>query len=96
MARALPDLRSLLRENIHLAKAGLVKHVHELVLSPKQTQEGPVYEVKGDWKLLPEKECVIWLVARAGHELPHHTSTLHRFCNLLIEPLAPLLVAVPF
>ena len=70
VARALPNLCSLLRENVHLAKAEMVKHLHELVLSPKQTQEGPVYEVKGDWKLLPEKECVIWLVARDGVEPP--------------------------
>ena len=66
----MPNLCSLLRENIHLAKAELITHVHELVLTPKQTNAGPVYEVTGDWKLLPEKECVIWLVARDGIEPP--------------------------
>jgi hypothetical protein len=70
VACALLNLCSLLQENIHLAKAELVKHVRELVLSPKQTQEGAVYEVTGDWKLLPEKECVIWMVARDGVEPP--------------------------
>lgn len=52
------------------AKRELAKNLSKLVLTPKQTPEGWVYEVSGDWKLLPEEKCVIWVVARDGIEPP--------------------------
>jgi hypothetical protein len=70
VSRSLVDLRSLFEGNVYRAKLELSKHVTKLVLTPKQTPEGPVYEVAGDWKLLPDKECVIWMVARDGVEPP--------------------------
>ena len=42
----------------------------ELVLTPKETEDGKVYEVTGEWQLLPEKKCVILVVARDGVEPP--------------------------
>jgi hypothetical protein len=46
------------------AKRELAKHMTELVLKPKETPEGWTFEVTGDWKLLPDQKCVIWMVAR--------------------------------
>jgi hypothetical protein len=40
------------------------------VLTPKQRDGEWVYEVTGDWELLPEKKCVILMVARDGIEPP--------------------------
>ena len=50
------------------AKRELAKHMTHLVLTPKETPDGWCYEVNGDWKLLPDQKCVIWLVARDGIE----------------------------
>jgi hypothetical protein len=36
------------------------------VLTPKQRDGDWIYEVTGDWELLPEKKCVILMVARDG------------------------------
>ena len=69
-SRLFDKLGSLLRTVVDKARIELAQHISELVLTPKQTEAGPVYEVTGDWKLLPEKKCVIWLVARDGIEPP--------------------------
>jgi hypothetical protein len=52
------------------AKVKLAQHIKELVLTPKERDGKWVYEVTGDWELLPEKKCVILLVARDGVEPP--------------------------
>ena len=46
------------------------QHVKELVLTPGKRDGEEVYEVSGEWELLPEKKCVILLVARDGIEPP--------------------------
>jgi hypothetical protein len=46
----------------------LAKHMTQLVLTPKETQDGWQYEVEGDWELLPNQKGVIWVVARDGIE----------------------------
>ncbi len=38
------------------------------MLTPKQRDGEWVYEVTGEWELLPEKKCVILMVARDGIE----------------------------
>ncbi len=52
------------------AKVKLAQHIKELVLTPKKRNGKWVYEVTGDWELLPEKKCVILMVARDGIEPP--------------------------
>ena len=70
VTKALLDLRSLLHTVVHKAKLKLAQHLVELVLTPRETETGRVYEVTGNWRLLPDKECVISLVARDGIEPP--------------------------
>ena len=72
VTKACLDMKSLFCQTYALtrAKRELAKHMTELVLTPKETPEGWTYEVTGDWKLLPDQKCVIWLVARDGIEPP--------------------------
>jgi hypothetical protein len=71
VTKALLDLRSLLHTVVDKAKLKLAQHVGELVLTPRETEAGGrVYEVTGTWRLMPEKECVISMVARDGIEPP--------------------------
>jgi len=63
------DIRTLLLEVPSKAKQQLMKHVNALTLTPRRTPSGPVYDVTGQWNLMPE-ECVIELVARDGIEPP--------------------------
>jgi hypothetical protein len=70
VTKALLDLRSLLHTVVDKAKLKLSQHVDELVLTPRETETGRVYEVTGNWRLLPAKECVISMVARDGIEPP--------------------------
>ena len=64
------DLKSLLRTVTQKTKVKLAQHVKELVLTPGKRDGEEVYEVSGEWELLPEKKCVILLVARDGIEPP--------------------------
>ena len=68
--KAVFDMKSLFRAVTQKAKVKLAQHIKELVLTPKQRDGGWVYEVTGDWELLPEKKCVILMVARDGIEPP--------------------------
>lgn len=47
-------------------KMKMAQHVKELVLTPGKRDGESVYEVSGEWELLPEKKCVILMVARDG------------------------------
>ena len=58
--------KSLLRTVTQKTKVKLAQHVKELVLTPAKRDGEEVYEVSGEWELLPEKKCVILLVARDG------------------------------
>ena len=51
--KALLDLKSLIHTVTQKAKVKLAQHVKELVLTPKDTENGKVYEVTGEWELLP-------------------------------------------
>ena len=69
------ELRELLKTNTQRTKGKLNQHVQRLVLTPTDTSEGRAYAVKGDWRLLPENDCVITLVARDGIEPPTPASS---------------------
>ena len=64
------DLKSLLKTVTQKTKVKLAQHVKELVLTRSKKDDEDVYEVSGDWEFLPEKKCVILLVARDGIEPP--------------------------
>jgi DNA invertase Pin-like site-specific DNA recombinase len=64
--KAIFDMKSLFRAVTQKAKVKLAQHIKELVLTPKQRDGDWIYEVTGDWELLPEKKCVILMVARDG------------------------------
>ena len=50
--RNVMQLRTLLHEDASKSKAAFVRHIGRLTLTPKQTQDGPIYEVAGAWTLL--------------------------------------------
>jgi site-specific DNA recombinase len=64
------DLRSLLVGDPVLAKDALRKHVSELVLTPRQTPSGPVFDVSGDVNFFLQDSHVMQMVARDGVEPP--------------------------
>jgi hypothetical protein len=68
--KAIADLRSVLRAAGQQAKTMLARHVKELVLTPQVIDGQWAYCVTGEWELLPERDCVIWIVARDGIEPP--------------------------
>ena len=64
------DLRTLVHADITAARTALAKHIAEIVLTPKQSPEGPVYEVSGDVDLFGGEQDVMLMVARDGVEPP--------------------------
>jgi site-specific DNA recombinase len=62
------DFQSLLLGDPVLAKDALRKHVRELVLTPRQTPSGPVFDVSGDIDLFAADSRVMQMVARDGVE----------------------------
>jgi len=66
----LMNLRTLLRANTETAKPAIMKHIKQLVLTPRQTPTGPTYEVSGSLELTPEKKDVMPVVARDGIGTP--------------------------
>ena len=64
------DLKSLMKSVTQKTKVKLAQHVKELVLTPGKKDGEDVYELSGEWELLPDKKCVILLVARDGIEPP--------------------------
>jgi site-specific DNA recombinase len=42
------ELRTVLRADVDRARLAMAKHIKKLVLTPKETPEGPVFEVSGD------------------------------------------------
>lgn len=60
------QLRRLLHDDAEKSKPLLSRHIGQLILNPKETPEGPVYEVSGDMDLLPARSDVMQVVARAG------------------------------
>jgi len=57
-------------------KVKLAQDVEELVLTPGKRDGEDVYEVSGEWELLPEKKCVILMVARDEIERNYTSLTL--------------------
>jgi site-specific DNA recombinase len=51
------------------AKIAFSKHLPAIVLTPVQREAGPVFEVSGSWKLVPEDDALL-VVARDGIEPP--------------------------
>ena len=64
------DLQAVLRADVTEARQALAKHIEKLVLTPKETLDGPVLEVSGDVDLFGGDERVMQLVARDGIEPP--------------------------
>jgi site-specific DNA recombinase len=62
------NLRGLLHEDASKSKLAVARHIGQLVLKPKQTPTGPVYEVSGGVNLLAQD--VMPVVARDGIEPP--------------------------
>jgi hypothetical protein len=65
---SLINLRGLLHEDASRSKAAFSRHLGQLVLKPKQTPAGPLYEVSGGLSLLAQD--VMPVVARDGIEPP--------------------------
>ena len=63
------QLRRVLSNDPGVAKAAILKHVGQLVLVPKVTASGPIYEVSGQMNILGDKD-VMPVVARDGIEPP--------------------------
>jgi site-specific DNA recombinase len=63
------NLQGLLGGDVTRAKAALMKHVQQLVLTPRDLPSGPVFEVSGAFDLLGNK-YVMPVVARGGIEPP--------------------------
>lgn len=74
-----------LKELIHGAGAGfkavLAQHIGQLILIPKQTPLGAVYEVSGGLQLQPTNKDVMQVVARDGVEPP--TPAFSGLCHAL-------------
>jgi hypothetical protein len=62
------NLRGLLLADASRSKIALARHIGQLILKPKQTPTGPVYEVSGGVDLLAQD--VMPVVARDGIEPP--------------------------
>jgi hypothetical protein len=65
LCRNILELRTLLREDPVKSKVVLARHIGQLKLTPKASEEGPVYEVDGALDLLNGND-VMPLVARDG------------------------------
>jgi len=64
------QLRNLLHDETSRARAALMKHVKQLVLTPEERPEGPVYAVSGTVDVPATRGCVMPMVARDGIEPP--------------------------
>ena len=62
--------RALVHADITATRTALAKHIAQIVLTPKQSPEGPVYEVSGDVDLFGGEQDVMLMVARDGIEPP--------------------------
>ena len=81
------DLRSVLAGDPVLAKDNLRKHVRELVLTPKQTPSGPVFDVSGDVDLFGGDPSVMLMVPGGGIEPPR--TEVRRILSPLRLPVPP-------
>jgi hypothetical protein len=64
VSRNVINLRCLLRQDVGKSKIALSRHIGQLILKPKQTPTGPIYEVSGGIDLLAQD--VMPVVARDG------------------------------
>jgi site-specific DNA recombinase len=62
------DFKSVLVSDPVLAKDTLRKHIKELVLTPRQTASGPVFDVAGDINLFPADSLVMLMASPTGFE----------------------------
>ena len=63
------NLSTLVQSDPERAKVEMAKHLPAIVLTPAQRETGPVFEVSGSWKLVPEEDAML-VVARDGIEPP--------------------------
>ena len=64
------DLKNVLRADAITAREVLSRHIQRLVLTPKETPEGPAFGVSGDVDLFGYEKDVVLMVAREGVEPP--------------------------
>lgn len=64
------DLSAIVVGDPVSARNTLARHIQGLVLTPKESADGPVYEVSGDVDLFGGDEDVMQMVARDGLEPP--------------------------
>jgi site-specific DNA recombinase len=69
------DLQTLLKGDPLIAKQTLRKHIKQLILAPKQSPAGPVFEVTGDLDLFTDGSGVVQSVSVVGYA-QHYTFTL--------------------
>jgi site-specific DNA recombinase len=69
VSRNLINLKGLLHEDASRSKAAFSRHIGQLILKPKQTPSGPIYEVSGGLDLLAGEDVML-VVARDGIEPP--------------------------
>lgn len=92
VANNLADIRGLLKDQPAKVKQELTKQIGSLTLMPKTTPNGSIYEVSGNWNLLPS-EGVIELVARDGF-VQHYTPFGIPASGILLNPKSDLTTSV--
>jgi len=68
VAKKASDLQTILSSDPQLAKDALRKHITKLVLTPRRTLNGPVFDVSGDVKLFAGESNVMLMVPGTGDE----------------------------
>ena len=63
------NLSALVQSEPERAKAEMAKHLPAIVLTPVERETGPVFDVSGSWKLIPEEDAML-VVARDGIGTP--------------------------
>jgi site-specific DNA recombinase len=65
----LASLSDVVQSDPERARLALSAHMPVIVLTPVERETGPIFEVSGSWKLLPEEDAM-QMVARDGIEPP--------------------------
>jgi hypothetical protein len=67
--KTLGGFPDLVKRDPERARAAFSKHLPPIVLMPSKREGGPVFDVSGTWKMLPEGDA-LRVVARDGIEPP--------------------------
>jgi hypothetical protein len=88
VSRNLINLNGLLHEDGSRSKAAFARHIGQLVLKPKQTPSGPIYEVSGGLNLLAGEDVML-VVARDGIA-QHYTALTIPLTGICLDPALEL------